>query len=289
MVGSSEQESQRMNIIENAIWQVESNLRRTMGLEDIAALSGVTPTYLTRAFASVTGHSLMRYARARRLSEAARILALGVPDILSLSLEIGYGSHEAFTRAFREHFGVTPESVRDRRCHTNLELTEPLIMDASPELILAEPKLEKRKQMLFVGLIQTFAMKDIGGIPSQWEKFNAWHGQIPNTVERAAYGASLSYSEEKGCEYMCAVEVSDFSDVPRELTTYTIPAATYATFRQPGHITLIRPTIGTIWTRWLPQSGYEADEAPLIEYYGPAFDPVNGNSGFEIWLPVKAR
>jgi AraC family transcriptional regulator len=276
-----------MNIIENAIWQVESNLRRTTSLEDVAALSGVTPAYLTRAFASATGHSLMRYARARRLSEAARILALGVPDILSLALEVGYGSHEAFTRAFRDHFGVTPESVRDARCHTDLELTEPLIMDTSPELTLAEPKIEKRRQVLLAGLVQTFSMKDIGGIPSLWEKFNAWHAHIPDTVGRAAYGASLSYSEEKGCEYMCAVEVSDVSDLPKELSARTIPAATYAVFSQPGHITLIRPTIGTIWMKWLPQSGYVADEAPLIEYYGPSFDPATGHGGFEVWLPVK--
>ena len=276
-----------MNIIENAIWQVESNLRRPLSLEEIAGLSGVTPPYLTRAFASATGHSLMRYARARRLSEAARILALGVPDILGLALDIGYGSHEAFTRAFREHFGVTPESVRDGRCHRNLELTEPLIMDASPELILAEPRIEKRKSMLLAGLVQTYAMKDIGGIPSQWEKFNAWYGQIPDTVGGSYYGASLSYTEEKGCEYMCAVEVSDKSDLPKTLATYTVPAATYAIFRQPGHITLMRPTIGTAWSRWLPQSGHTADEAPLIECYGPEFDPVTGNGGFEIWLPLK--
>ncbi|MDB5524882.1 MAG: AraC family transcriptional regulator [Rhizobium sp.] len=276
-----------MNIIENAIWQVESNLRRNISLEDIAGLSGVTPPYLTRAFASVTGHSLMRYARARRLSEAARILALGVPDILSLALDIGYGSHEAFTRAFREHFGVTPESVRDARRLANLELTEPLIMDASPELTLAEPSIEKRKPMLLAGLIQTYAMKDIGGIPSQWEKFNAWRGQIPNTVGNSHYGASLSFTEEKGCEYICAVEVSDASGLPKELSTAAIPAATYAIFRQPGHITLMRPTIGTAWGKWLPQSGYIADETPLIEYYGPEFDQKTGNGGFEIWLPVK--
>lgn len=279
-----------MNIIENAIWQVESNLRRPLTLEDIANLSGVTPSYLTRAFASVTGHSLMRYARARRLSEAARILALGIPDILSLALDIGYGSHEAFTRAFREQFGVTPETVRDARSHRTLELMEPLIMDASPELQLDAPRIEARKQMLFVGLIKTFPMKDIGGIPSLWERFNAWHGQIPNTVGQVAYGASLSYSEEKGCEYMCAVEVTDLSDVPKELVSRTVPAATYAIFRQPGHITLIRPTIGTIWMKWLPQSDYVADEeAPLIEYYGAEFDPVTGNGGFEIWLPVKKK
>jgi AraC family transcriptional regulator len=278
-----------MNIIEKAIWQVESNLRRPMTLDGIALSAGVTASYMTRAFASATGQSLMRYQRARRLSEAARILALGVPDILGLALDAGYGSHEAFTRAFREHFGVTPETVRDARTHQNLELTEPLIMDATTELTLDEPRIETRKPILLAGLVQTFAMKDIGGIPALWEKFNAWHPHIPNGVERAAYGVSFSYSEENGCEYMCGVEVSDASDLPKELAARTVPAATYAVFRQPGHITLIRPTIATIWMKWLPQSAYAAEEKPMIEYYGPEFDPATGNGGFEIWLPVKVR
>ncbi|MBL0371068.1 AraC family transcriptional regulator [Rhizobium sp. KVB221] len=279
-----------MNIIENAIWQVESNLRRPMTLEEIAAECRVTPSYLTRAFAAVTGSSLMRYARARRLTEAARILALGVPDILSLALDAGYGSHEAFTRAFREHFGTTPESVRDARRTGNLELTEPMIMDATPEITLAEPTFEKRTSMLLVGLVQQFQMQNIGAIPSLWEKFNAHHRQIPNVIGTAAYGASLSFSDEAGCEYMCGVEVSDFSDVPPELTGRTLPAATYAKFRQPGHITLIRATIGTIWNSWLPKSGYEPHEqAPLIEYYPPKFNSETGAGGFEIWIPVKTR
>jgi len=277
-----------MNIIEKALWQVESNLRRPISLEYLAELSGVTPAYLTRAFALATGCSLMRYARARRLSEAARILALGVPDILGLALDVGYGSHEAFTRAFREHFGLTPESVREARTTRHLELTEPLIMDAPLAPKLAEPTIESRKALLLAGLIKTFAMKDLGSIPSLWKEFDEIQDAITNTgPERRYFGASLSFSEEKGCEYMAALEVTDLASVPTEAQTTTIPAVTYAIFSQPGHITLMRPTIMSIWQDWLPGSGYTAEEAPLIEYYPPAFDGVTGDGGFEIWLPVR--
>jgi AraC family transcriptional regulator len=277
-----------MNIIENAIWQVESNLRVPLTLEAIAERCRVTPSYLTRAFSTATGLSLMRYSRARRLSEAARILALGVPDILGLALDIGYGSHEAFTRAFREHFGVTPETVRDARSIGNLELLEPLTMDQPLTPKLADPTIEDRKALLLAGLIKTFALKDLGSIPSLWEQFDQIQDAITNTgPERRYFGASLSFSEEKGCEYMAALEVTDLASVPKEAQTATIPAAHYAIFAQPGHITLMRPTIMSIWQDWLPTSGYTAAEAPLIEYYPPAFDGMTGNGGFEIWLPVR--
>jgi AraC family transcriptional regulator len=48
----------------------------------------------------------MRYVRGRRLTEAAKVLSDGAPDILTVALDAGYGSHEAFTRAFRDQFGV---------------------------------------------------------------------------------------------------------------------------------------------------------------------------------------
>jgi AraC family transcriptional regulator len=277
-----------MKILELAIWQVETHLRSPASLEEIADRSGVTPSHLTRAFASSTGYSLMRYARARRLSEAARILALGVPDILGLALDVGYGSHEAFTRAFREHFGVTPETVRDARSTANLVLMEPIKMDTPLSPALAAPVIEDRKPLLLAGLMKTFAMKDIASIPSLWQQFDEIQSEIPHAGREPRYfGASLSYTEEQGCQYIAAIEVDDFSSIPREAQTVTIPAARYAVFTQPGHITLMRPTIMSIWQDWLPNSGYQAAEAPLIEYYPPALDGVTGTGGFEIWLPVK--
>ena len=188
-----------MNIIEKAIWQVETHLRMPATLDAIAERAGVTPSYLTRAFALATGQSLMRYARARRLSEAARVLALGVPDILGLALDVGYGSHEAFTRAFREHFGVTPETVRDARSIKNLELTEPLAMDQPLHPRLADPRIEDCKALLLAGLIKTFPMKDVASIPSLWAQFNQIQGAITNTgpdsyevVERITEAGAVS-------------------------------------------------------------------------------------------------
>lgn len=162
------------------------------------------------------------------------------------------------------------------------------MMDAPLAPKLAEPKIEDRKALLLAGLIKTFAVKDMGSIPSLWEQFDEIQGAITNTgPERVYFGASLSFSEETGCEYMAAVEVTDLASVPKEAQTMTIPAAKYAVFTQPGHITLMRPTIMAIWQDWLPGSGYCAAEAPLVEYYPPAFDGVTGNGGFEIWLPVR--
>ena len=98
-----------MSLADKALWVIERNSSRELTLGSIAAACNVSRSHLANAFGTASGWPVMAYLRARRLSEAARRLAAGAPDILSVALEFGYGSHEAFTRAFREQFGATPE------------------------------------------------------------------------------------------------------------------------------------------------------------------------------------
>src|SRR6476661_4891547 len=117
-----------MNPAQKALWFIESHLADELSLDAIAAIGGISRFHMVRAFAAATGLPVMRYVRTRRLTEAARALAGGAPDILRLALEADYGSHEAFTRAFRDQFGVTPEIVRSASCVDKLRLQEPIMM-----------------------------------------------------------------------------------------------------------------------------------------------------------------
>ncbi|MEZ5365322.1 MAG: helix-turn-helix domain-containing protein [Bryobacterales bacterium] len=78
-----------------------------MSLDAVAQSVGVRGSIFLRAFSVAMGMSLAAYARARRLSEAARVLADGAQDILTAAIEAGYGSHEAFTRAFRQRVSAS--------------------------------------------------------------------------------------------------------------------------------------------------------------------------------------
>jgi len=276
-----------MNPVQKALWFVESHLREPIALEEIAIHSGVSPYHLTRAFDVVTGHSLMRYVRARRLSEAARQLSNGAPDILSVALDAGYGSHEAFTRAFRDQFRLTPEQVRGRGQLANLWLREPIIMDSTPMPNLAPPRFETTKPLLLAGLNARYNQQTSAGIPSQWERLHAYLGHVPKQVGETAYGACYNTDEEGNFDYLAGVEVRDFSDLPEEFATLRVPAHRYAVFRQSEHISTIRRTLSAIWSKWLPESGHKPADAPVLERYGPEFNPVNGTGGFELWVPIE--
>jgi AraC family transcriptional regulator len=91
-----------MNPAQKALWYIESHLGEPLTLDEIADIAGVSRFHLVRAFAATTGFPVMRYVRARRLSEAARALANGAPDILNLALEADYGIHPRVPRPFRD-------------------------------------------------------------------------------------------------------------------------------------------------------------------------------------------
>ena len=277
-----------MNPAQKALWFIESHLADALTLDEIAGVGGISRFHMVRAFGAATGLSVMRYVRARRLSEAARALANGAPDILTLALDADYGSHEAFTRAFRDHFGVTPEKVRSSTCLDNLRLQEPIPMDSTLTDKLRPPRFETGKPLLVAGISERCTHENGGaGIPNQWQRFHQKVGDIPDRVGQMAYGVCCNGDDSGNFDYVAGVEVSDFSDLPREFSRVRIPEQRYAVFTHRDHISTIRRTVNTIWNDWLPASGLKAADAPDFERYDENFDPLTGDGGLEIWVPVK--
>jgi len=276
-----------MTPVEKALWYIESHFADDISLDDVARVAGVSRHHLVRAFGAVTGRSVMRYVRARRLTEAARVLAAGAPDILTVALDAGYGSHEAFTRAFGDAFGVPPECVRDSGSLT-LALTEPTRMNETPMVKLGAPRLVDGRPLLLAGLSERYNDATSAGIPAQWQRFTPYIGNIPAKVAGAAYGVIYNNDDEGNIDYMSGVEVKDFSDVPNELARLRIPARRYAVFSFTDHVSAIRMAWKAIWNDWKPDSGHEVADAPTFERYGATFNPQTGEGGFEIWMPLRA-
>ncbi|KRA59357.1 AraC family transcriptional regulator [Caulobacter sp. Root655] len=278
-----------MNPVQKAVWFIESHFAQVLDLDEIADAGGISRFHMSRAFVVATGLPVIGYLRARRLTEAARTLADGAPDILSVALEAGYGSHEAFTRAFRDQFGITPEQVRAARDLEPLSLVEPLMLDSSPRTDLAPPRIEQGRALLIAGLAGHYGCEGPGGIPAQWQRFNEHVGHIPGQIGDVAYGLCLNSDELGNFDYVSGVEVADFSDLPEGFVSARVPAHLYAVFRHAEHISTIRQTMHAIYTEWLPNSDYEAADAPFFERYGPEFDPRTGEGGLEAWIPVTKK
>jgi AraC family transcriptional regulator len=232
----------------------------------------------------------MRYVRGRRLSEAARSLAGGAKDILSVALDAGYGSHEAFTRAFREQFGLTPEGLRAQGNLKNVKVLEPMKMEESLSLRTTGPvvRFENGKVLLIAGISRRYNCETSAAIPSQWQDFFPHIGNVPRQVGKVAFGVRFNSDDEGNFDYLCGVEVRDWSKPCSDYAHVRIGPQKYAVFSHSDHISAIRSTWITIWNKWLPESGHEVVDAPDFERYGEEFDPRTGNGGVEIWVPIRA-
>ena len=191
-----------MNPVEKALWFVENRLAGEVSLQAIARSVGVSNHHLARAFGAATGQSLMRYARGRRLSEAARSLVTGAPDILMVALDAGYGSHEAFTRAFREQFGMTPEHCRSLGNLDHIQLVEPIRMDKSLLIDLDEPRFEELGELLIAGFAARYTFDTNQGIPAQWQRFGPHIGAVPAQFGPETYGVACNFDNGGSFEYV---------------------------------------------------------------------------------------
>jgi AraC family transcriptional regulator len=276
-----------MSAIAKTVWMIESRVGAPISLDELAENAGVSRFHLSRIFPLATGYSISGYLRGRRLSVAARQLAEGAPDILQVALDAGYGSHEAFTRAFRDQFGKTPDEVRRRGSIDSLKLLESLPMDSPAISDLASPSIDSRQAMRMTGLREKTDMSNPSAIPALWQRFGPYLGHIPGAVAPAAYGI-VAGMEGELCDYMAATEIAPTAEPLTDLRVLTLPARRWARFRHQGHISTIRGTIAAIFDYGLSRAGLTQDEElSFVEYYGPDFDAASGKGTVEIWIGLK--
>ena len=243
--------------------------------------AGVSRFHLSRAFGWATGWSVMRYVRARRLTEAARTLAGGAANILTVALDAGYGSHEAFTRAFRDQFGLTPEAVRACGQLETLQLMEPITMSTEPTGTIGEPRIEQGAAMRIAGLQDHFAFEELGGLPALWQRVRPLLGHIEGQVGAVAYGVCFN-TDETGFDYIAGVEVAAGTPIAADLSSLLCgPAALSPCSPTPA---TSPPCAAPSWrsstTGCRSRSRATGPEdAPVFERYDQRFDPRTGRAG----------
>ncbi len=276
-----------MSLTSRALWVIDRNLARDLTLGEIAAACGVSRHHLAHAFGDATGQPVMSYVRGRRLSEAASALAAGASNILDLALASGYGSHEAFSRAFRAQFGASPEQVRARAGTEGLALVAPLKL-VEPQVATAPtPRFETAGQILAVGLCEPASFAAPEAIAAQWRAFGPQFAAIPDRIGPIPIGVMTTVDEEGGFDYVCAAEVSDLAGAPAGFARLRIPPQRYAVFAHPGHVSTLGGTYRAIWNHWPPGHGRTLAEAPSLERHHPGFDPRTGHGGLDLWIALS--
>jgi AraC family transcriptional regulator len=91
---------------------VEERLGAEVDVAAVAQALGSSEYHLRRMFSSLAGMPLSEYVRRRRMTVAAADVVRGEDDLLGIAVRYGYGSAEAFGRAFKAVHGAGPGDVR---------------------------------------------------------------------------------------------------------------------------------------------------------------------------------
>ncbi|MFN8418063.1 MAG: AraC family transcriptional regulator [Anaerolineae bacterium] len=110
------------NCIEDVLRYIRRHLDEPINRAVLAAIAGYSIPHFHRLFIGTTGVSIATYVRRIRLERAGRKLRAGAVDITEVALAAGYQTHAAFSKAFKQQYGVSPREFRLLGCHKATEL-----------------------------------------------------------------------------------------------------------------------------------------------------------------------
>jgi AraC family transcriptional regulator len=106
-------ETQRIDAVKRYI---SEHIAEPLDRAALAAIAGFSVPHFHRVFSRQVGESPSAYIRRVRMERAGRKLRMGAVDIGEVALAAGYESHNAFSKAFKQHFGLSPSEFRRLGC-----------------------------------------------------------------------------------------------------------------------------------------------------------------------------
>lgn len=274
---------------------VQAHLDRSWSLEELAAMAGFSPYHFHRIFRAMAGETLGSYVRRLRLERAARQLRSSSQSITEIALTAGYATPAAFSKAFKQHFAVTPSTIRQ-------------------EHLIVSPVRHRAPVMT---LRRRCAMQpQIRELPAQTIYYVRRIGLVNGDFTQAArdgFGVLMAYLEDNGLEEQWATCLGITPDDPEsvapehlrydagfifrpgiepkpegEVAIQVLDAGRWAVFLHQGPYDTLWQTWNAVFRDWLPGSGMILRDVPPYEVYldDPNYtEPANLRT--EIHIPIE--
>jgi AraC family transcriptional regulator len=293
-----EREGRYRRQLQSSIDFIEENLNGDFSLKDVASRANASLYHFHRLFRAFTGYSTAEYIRVRRLESAAVDLARTERAVIDIALDHGYSSPEAFLRAFKAKFGAAPREFRKRRGgaigQSRIDLLDPAFARKKGRIAM-QPRIVEIEGFSIRG----DASRGTRGrcetdVPSFWEgrRGKADDGKMD------LYGICLGFERATcasrtggACDGRDAVSggeafsyvIGEKSEAPSSDET-RVPGGRYAIFDVPEEIDAYNEALDRIYAEWLPSSGYELADSPVVERHSRG--PGGKRRKAEIWLPL---
>ncbi len=253
-----------------AMRAVEAGLDGETRLEDVARAACFSPYHFHRIFTGMTGETVGAYLRRLRLARAAHRLAYGGRTVTDVALEAGFAGPEAFCRAFKAAYGLSPSAWRGQRrgpagSRGMLELLPPKNEERIMELNVTIRKLPA----LRVALVRHTGPYDQCG--AAWDSLCGQAGRLglfgPNTELVGVGHDDPQITPPEKIRYDACLTVPEtFAGTP-DLPVAVIGDGEYATALVKGPYANLAGAYAWLCGVWGPDSGREFAAAPSLEFY----------------------
>lgn len=288
---------------------IDDHLDQHIDLGLLAKVANFSPFHFHRIFAAWMGQTLGDYVRRRRLELAAmRMASQPRLSVLDVATSVGFGSSEAFSRAFKARFGASPTSWKNQHCNKILENSNLDHTDRNLNQALSEP-IAKNGHTLNTKSEKLMNIKIKNRNPAKvaylrhhgsygeplllfWtETVYPWLKEN-DLLESPRYGISHddpSITSPEKCRYDACVEIPENYIASGNAQSTSIPGGKYAVMHFEEELANIGEAWAAILRDWLPSSGFQLDSRPCFEHYpvGSSYDPETGAINCEICVPIS--
>jgi AraC family transcriptional regulator len=273
---------------------VERHLDESIDVAELARIAVTSEYHLRRMFSALAGMPLSEYVRRRRLTVAGAEVLAGRASLLEIAVRYGYGSGEAFARAFRAVHGVGPGEARRTGAAlvSQARLTFRLTVEGSSSMryrVVDRPAfgvagLKARVPLVHRGPNQAIIDFVRGIAPGTLERLEKLSDQEPHGIVAVCDDLDPSRAEGTELDYYHGVITSVAA--PEGVTVLPVPAGTWAVFTTSGPAPqAIQEMWRDVFTEWFPSNPYRSRPGP--EILRTRLSPDGTEADAELWLPVE--
>ncbi len=258
---------------------IQQHLDDPLDLDALAQVACFSPCHFHRVFRGMTGESVHGHIRRLRLERAAGWLKRTRWPVIRIALDSGYESHEAFTRAFRIDFGMTPSRFRASRTPaTTVAVTSGLHYRAGGVLTgFKAPRPAARTRSVTVQRLEPLRVAFMRHVGPYARVGATWDRLLPRLGRDGWVGGDSLFvgichddpevtSPDKIRYDACVSVGTDFRPTGG-IGVQTIAGGDYAVTTHFGPYARVGETYAKLLGQWLPRSGRELGSVPCFEVY----------------------
>ncbi|MEN5236089.1 MULTISPECIES: AraC family transcriptional regulator [Pseudomonas] len=248
---------------------IEGNLDGDLSLERLSQVANFSVHHFHRQFSAYIGVPVARYVQLMRLRRAGHALAADPAlAVLQVALDAGFDSPEAFARAFRRDFALSPSAFRrapDWRAWNTAFHIPHFARSISMQVRIVD-----------FTQTQVAALEHLGPpaqLPATVGRFIQWrtHSNESPVATRRTFGIPYNNPDTTAPEdfrfAICGEVDAEVAANPFGVRTQVIPGGRCAVVRHVGSPDHIGETIYPLYRDWLPASGEELRDHPLFFHY----------------------